>query len=67
MPQLVARRYLGHELTWDVCLLIAEPDAQGAVLGRSGRLGQTSHLGASGSRGAPSTRTVVLDPLAHAS
>jgi type VI secretion system protein ImpH len=69
MAQLLdlVRRYLGHELNFDVCLIITEGHAPGARLGRSGRLGQTSYLGTSGARGPSSTRTQVLDPLAQAS
>lgn len=69
MAQLLdlVRRYLGHELNFDVCLIITEGHAAGARLGRSGRLGQTSYLGTSGTRGPSSTRTQVLDPLAQAS
>lgn len=69
MPQLIGivRRYLGHELAWDVSIILAEPEGVGFALGRTGRLGLTSHLGASAATGSQSTRTLVLDPLAQAS
>ncbi|MDB4975962.1 MAG: type secretion protein family [Myxococcaceae bacterium] len=69
MPQLVelVQRYIGHELSWDVRLLLDHPDLQPTTLGLRGRLGETSYVGNPTVGLPPSWQALVLDPLAKAS
>jgi len=68
MPALVTlvQRYIGHEQSWDVRLLLHEPDFEPSILGVSGRIGQTSYLGNPSTAGSPPRDAVVLNPLAQA-
>jgi type VI secretion system protein ImpH len=69
MAQLVTlvQRYVGHELSWDVRLLLQETEQRPTVLGRSGRIGQTSYVGTPAAAGPAAEAAVVLNPLAQAS
>lgn len=69
MPLLAqtVQRYIGHELSWDVCLVLDEPAMQTAALGLSGRLGETSYLGQTASGQTSTRKALVVDPFARAS
>ncbi|HEX5659840.1 MAG TPA: type VI secretion system baseplate subunit TssG, partial [Polyangiales bacterium] len=66
MPRVVAlvTRYVGTELAWDVRLTIEDAELQPTVLGRSGRIGQTSYIGDPSQMTATSQDQLVLDPIA---
>lgn len=68
LPRLIAlvRRYAGSELSWDVRLIMNEPDMEPTRLGKGARLGRTAYL----VRGTVSRdkrwQDFVFDPMAQA-
>jgi len=57
----LVRRYAGDEASWDMRLVLREPDRRATILGAVGLLGQTANLGQTDG-GAATFQSLMIDP-----
>jgi type VI secretion system protein ImpH len=66
LPRLIelVRRYAGDEASWDMRLILREPDRRATILGSVGLLGQTANLGQADG-GAATFQSLMIDPAEY--